>query len=534
MVKFFTVALVALFFMCESICAQDGLPDLSFGGNGRIITVFDNSSSSVNDLVIQSDGKIIAGGFVHSEGESDDKFGLVRYHSDGSLDDEFGAGGKSVVGFDGTTLQLGGLILLPNSKIIAVGRSSDPNTSSANVILVRYNSDGSLDTSFGVDGRIIKSINSDSFEIVSCKLQDDGKIIVGGTVYDYSNPMVTSIDLFLLRFLGDGTMDSSFGNNGLVTTSVRLQDELEAVAIQNDGKIICTGASTTESDPLTGEFSRDIFVVRYKVNGELDTLFGVNGKVIIEGSDIYDRALAVKCQDDGKIIVAGMASYFSSEKYFMIVHLLSSGDLDTAFGTNGVKFTDLIYGDLTAVEIQNDGRIIAAEYHGTGGCCSADIKLLRFLPNGNFDSNFGVGGVVTYDFINENSQAHALAVQSDGKIVIGGGSANQIHVDFALARFHSTTLSNNQNEINNNGFMVCPNPVEETVHLNYVFNNSEVLSVDLYDSSGRLISNLFKDEYFKSGYNSRKLDLPNTLVKGIYFLAVSDGREKTAIVKIIK
>ena len=156
------------------------------------------------------------------------------------------------------------------------------------------------------------------------------------------------------------------------------------------------------------------------------------------------------------------------------------------------------------------------------------------MDDGNFDTSFGINGIVTTNFLNENNQANSIAIQEDGKIIIGGISGNQIHYDFGLARFNSElALSNPINSIEINAFLAYPNPVNESVNLDFNLQESQKLSVDLFNSNGVKVSNLLNNKEFPSGFTSQKLQLPETLSKGVYFLSISNGTSFSNL-KIVK
>jgi uncharacterized delta-60 repeat protein len=218
----------------------------------------------------------------------------------------------------------------------------------------------------------------------------------------------------------------------------------------------------------------------------------------------------------------------------MISQLLPNGDIDTSFGNNGLVLNDLASQFIESVAMQIDGKFLITEYNGTGGCCSANIKLIRFLDDGSFDTTFGTNGIVTTDFLNENNQANAIVVQDDGKIIIGGVSGNQIHSDYGLARFNSElALSNPINSIVNNTFSAYPNPVNQSVNLDFNLLESQKLDVDLFNINGVKVANLLNNKEFPLGYTSHKITLPETLSKGVYFLSISNGTF-ISNVKIVK
>lgn len=511
--------------------AQDGTLDTTFDIDGKVTTLFETNLSNINHLAVQPDGKIIAGGTVFATSSIYSQFALARYNQDGSLDDTFGVGGKAASDFLDLHLELSAIAVQSDGKIVAVGTSHTFFTGLPyeHFEIIRFKTNGTIDKTFGVNGRVLPTTFGDVNNMAAIVIQSDGSIIVGGDTLTYSNP--ADSDFVMLRYLNNGVLDTSFGHNGIVITSLQADDVAKAITLQDDGKILMVGSSRAVYDPILGYYAQDFAVARYNSDGSLDTTFGSNGKFLAEGNEEFDTALLVKSQADG-IIVAGSALPTGAANNFMVMHLLPKGKLDPDFGTGGVVIKPLSFGEVTAMEMQPDGKLLLAQYHGTGGTSSADIQLMRFLATGDPDLTFGEDGIVTTDFINQNSQAHTIAVQSDGKILIGGGSGNPIHVDFAVSRFNSTLKLANS-EFSMESFSVYPNPVKQIVNLTFTLKEPQQLSIDLYDTGGKRIANLLNEKTFDSGNNIQKLELPSTLSGGVYFLNISDGSHKSGV-KIVK
>lgn len=513
--------------------AQDGTLDTTFDVDGKVITLFETNLSNINHLAVQTDGKILAGGTVFATNSIYSQFAFARYTQDGLLDATFGIGGKAVSDFPDLHLEFSSLAIQNDGKFIAVGTSHTffNGLPYEQFEIMRFNANGTIDKSFGVEGRVLPATLGDENNIAAVVIESDGKIIVGGDTKTYTDPAYS--DFVVLRYLANGVIDTGFGHSGIVITSLRADDVAKAVTVQDDGKILLAGSSRAVYDPVLGYYAQDFAVVRYNSDGSLDATFGTDGKFLAEGNEEFDTALLVKSQSDGTIIVAGSALPTGAANNFMVMHLLPHGEPDPGFGTGGVVIKPLSFGDVTAMEMQPDGKILLAQYHGTGGTSSADIQLMRFLATGGPDLNFGDDGIVTTDFINQNSQAHSIAMQNDGKILIGGGSGNPIHVDFALARFNSQLKLGNSEFSIAESFSVFPNPVKQAVNLTFTLKESKQLSIDLYDTGGKEIARLLNEKTFDSGNNLQKLELPSTLSKGIYFLNISDGSH-TSAVKIVK
>lgn len=257
-----------------------GAIDLSFGNGGIVQTGF-GTNDQINSIVIQPDGKIVAGGYAATTSYD---FALARYNTNGSLDNTFGIGGKVITGaidavYNGDD-RVNSIVLQPDGKIIAAGYAD------GKFAMTRYLTNGTLDTTFSSDGKIIIAIGSANCVMV----QSDGKIVAAG----YGNN-----DFIIARLLSDGSFDNTFGTNGIVTTSVGPgSDKASSVVQQQDGKLIVSGVS------VNGAYS-NFAIARYNTNGTLDTSFGNGGLTVtaIGGANSY--AFSSALQSDGNIVVAG-------------------------------------------------------------------------------------------------------------------------------------------------------------------------------------------------------------------------------------
>jgi len=269
-------------------------------------------------------------------------------------------------------------------------------------------------------------------------LQPDGKIIAAGTVFvDFIIGESSDTDFALARYNPDGTPDATFGNGGQVSTDfVGMEDDAFSVLIQPDGKIVAVGSA---NNPAT---YYDFAAVRYLSNGTIDTTFGVAGKVSTDfGDQNFDRAHSAALQPDGRIVAAGFAiSQNGGVQNFAVARYTSSGVLDTTFSRDGI--TQIDFGSCCQsayqVLLQSDGKIIPVGYANTEDSDS-DFLLARLNPRGSLDTTFGVGGKVRTSFGDLNGGANGAALQSDGKIVAVGFQATFSNqwANFALARYLS-------------------------------------------------------------------------------------------------
>jgi len=413
--------------------AADGGLDSTFGNGGRVKTDFHRSNDLAHGMALQADGKIVVAGisFIGISAAGGD-FAVARYNTDGTLDSTFGVGGKVTTDF-GLTDQASSVVVQPDGKIIVAGGTflTFP-AGGGQFALARYNSDGSLDNSFGVGGLVRTSFGSSGCFASGLVLQPDGKIIAGGTNFI---DLETNSDFGLVRYNSDGSLDSSFGNGGEVSTEFDgLLDNVSAVLVQPDGKIIAVGAA---SSSIT---SFDFALVRYLANGMIDTTFGNAGKARTDfGGSNIDMAFAAALQPDGKIVAAGTNTDATGSKItFAIARYNSNGTLDTTFDSTGRASVD--FGSFNqaakAVLIQSDGKIVTVGFPNDEASDS-DFLLARLNANGSLDTSFGVGGKVRTSFGNLNGGANAAVLQADGKIVAAGfqATSTQKGVDIAIARY---------------------------------------------------------------------------------------------------
>ncbi|MBK1641818.1 hypothetical protein CKO12_08040 [Chromatium okenii] len=332
-------------------------------------------------------------------GSSGSDFALVRYNTDGSLDSSFGG---VITDFGGGYDSGYSVTLQKDGKILVAG------TSSNNFALARYNTDGSLDSSFDGDGKVTTDFSGNGYSVT---VQKDGKILVAGS---------SDSDFALARYNIDGSLDTSFDDDGKIVTNFggAYGSSGQSVTVQTDGKILVTGSS-----------SYDFAVARYNTDGSLDASFDGDGKVTTDfGGDGYwnsgDSGYSVTLQTDGKILVAGGNSYD-----FAIARYNANGSLDTSFGGDGEVTTDFDgYDSGYSVTLQTDGKILVA------GGNSYDFALARYNTNGSLDASFDGDGKITTDFGNYSSSCgYSVTVQTDGKILVAGNSNS----DFALARYNA-------------------------------------------------------------------------------------------------
>ncbi len=262
------------------------------------------------------------------------------------------------------------------------------------------NKAGTLDKTFGVDGKVLTSSETAYLICNAAAAQSDGSIITAGSV-----SFLDQIGgFFAKRYSADGLPDSSFGNNGLAV--VLGTGFGQAVAVQRDNKIIIAGYDADSFGPYY------VTIARLNANGSIDSSFGTNGFI---RTNVGDNSYAIAIQPDGKILIAG-----KDRIYMLTLRYLPDGTPDASFGNNGAVETNL--GGRAnagkAISVQPDSKILVAGDRGDA------ILLVRYNRDGSYDEAFGNGGKVVSGFTNPYYTVNDLLLQPDGKMVVGGSTSD--------------------------------------------------------------------------------------------------------------
>lgn len=350
---------------------SDGKLDSSFGNYGQVaLTIYPNDQTECLKVLELDNGKILA--LVDEQGVGDNNYAynvvVVRFEPDGKIDSSFGKNGfvKTELGYNESCRDMQ---IDSNGRIVLAGRQIEfKGTSSINILLLRYGSNGSRDSTFGRGGIVITNINGNKTyeEANSMVLQSDGKIIIGGKIYsrDYSMP---DAKFLLVRFLENGSIDSSFGSNGLTITQFSSNDDIiNSISLMSNGNIIAAGTSYAQGDaPYYYQYS-GIALAQYLPNGQPYTFFGKKGKLILQRTSTNTEGRVVLVQPDSKIIIACMQykRNYKEAGNFLVMRLFKTGIIDSSFGNDGLAVAD--FGsreDALSAVLQADGKIVVAGPH---------------------------------------------------------------------------------------------------------------------------------------------------------------------------
>ncbi len=414
--------LVALCGFAGAAPTTAGDLDPAFGTGGRVV-LSPALQSAASAAAVQADGKVVLAGTIDDQAPppppppapyraqaSDADFFVARLTPDGNLDRGFGSAGvvRTPIDSGGAASDFAAAVAVgPDGRVVVAGLTVVPG--GTDFAFVRYTPSGALDPTFSGDG--VKTVHVGAFGgAEGVAVQPDGKVLAVGPGGD---------GFTVLRLRSNGDLDPTFGNGGVVNTSVGGSSRDQAAAVILIGARIVVAGTADMSDPRANAFA----VVRYTPTGRLDPTFGSDGIVAGRGS-YSQRAWALAPAPGNKIVVAGS----DGSGAFRVARYLSSGVLDHAFGGSGTVTTSFgrVFAVAHGVAVQADGKVVS------GGLALSDLPpgdqfaASRYNEDGTLDNSFGMGGKATYDPLATRLWGTGVVIQpgSDpaaaGRLVVAG------------------------------------------------------------------------------------------------------------------
>jgi uncharacterized delta-60 repeat protein/uncharacterized repeat protein (TIGR01451 family) len=410
----------------------------SVGATGVRTTDIQGTDDGGYALALQPDGRIVVGGYaVNVSGNKD--FALVRYNYNGTLDTTFGGGtGKVVTDFNGTSDRIWGITLQPDGKIVAVGETVSavfPGTN--DIAIARYTTAGALDTTFGGTGKVTTDHGGGANNSAYAVAMSGTNIIVAGTENVSGN-----LDFMVARYTTAGVLDPTFGTLGVTTLGFSGgNDVARAVAIDGTGNIVLGGYANNGSDD-------DFAVARFTPAGVLDTTFVAGaGKAAVNifSPGSADQAFALVIVGSTIVLAGSAFNPSTNNKDFALVRYNNAGALGGIVTTDFGNSPDVAQ----ALAVQSNNKVVAAGF-SRYSASSDDFALARYNTDGTLDTTFGAAdpnspgnktGKLTMRISNADERAYGVAQEFDGKLVAAGfattANSNPVAHDFALARFNA-------------------------------------------------------------------------------------------------
>ncbi len=503
---------IVLFVIFYSLCCKGdaqlaGDLDSTFSFDGYTTSYY-NPNGSFTDIAIQTDGKIVATGH-----NGNNEMVTIRYNNDGSVDNTFGVSGIVTKYFGGFWTRYNEI--QSDGKIVIGGTEYDG--SNAYFSLLRYNTDGTVDSSFDFDGQASFLPGIVNNNLGDLKVQADGKILIAGI----SANVTPYNDMTILRINADGSVDSTFDSDGYAKKALTgFYPTIYSMAIQPDNKILISGAIET------GGLHKYI-ILRFNGDGSCDSTFDTDG--IVQSALTADHFFrSIVLQSDGKIVAIGQI-IGSGGKDFLLARFKTNGSLDSLFGVNGIQVTDFTFSDDYGYDVcvQSDNKIVAVGY-SISSTSYFYGAVARYDSAGTLDANFGSFGEVT-NLLGQFTAEYSCKIQTDGRIVAVGSQIPMINNNqyFLVARYLAESqvgIIQLENEQNSSTY---PNPFEKNIIIQIGGHPTNGI-VSVIDSYGKMVfSKMYEQE--------KEINLDLSMVQsGLYFIHIISNNGEANVFKIIK
>lgn len=492
---------------------QAGTLDSTFGTYGIVNSLIDSGATCVKLIALPGNKLMAAGGY-----KKNNRFcpHVTRYNADGTIDNSFATNGTGYAP-DSTSISSFSAVMQPDGKIIVCGDYY--NGAGYNFRLTRFKADGSVDSSFGTNGRVSTPVGTGTVDNIgrNVLLQSDGKIILaGGTRFN------GNYDFIVLRYKTDGQLDSTYGTNGMtIAAPSAMDDNAYAIAMQQDGKVVQVG------DHYDGT-TWSLVVLRYDTSGHLDNTFGTGGQVImpVGSADIYGYSVLVQ-RSSQKIVVGAYSVTYGNT----LLRFGSDGTLDNSFGNSGMSYRSFNVSDhANFIDTLSDGQIILANR----STLNNTYAFAKFSSDGLLDTTIGDSGMVVATVNAGYDYSTTLAIDGSNHIVIGGYNNTANGNNIVMARFKSGVAAGIHNVSQLSEVTLYPNPAHQDMILSYSLPANDRISIRIYDVTGRMLQEVKDQEQQSAGHHSMHFILNQRLPAGHYVLAMSGSKGMYGAIKFTR
>jgi uncharacterized delta-60 repeat protein len=511
--------------LSSSLTAQDasGDLDLTFNGTGEV--VIDNGYLDLyQDVKMTSDGRIIAVGTTYDATYAAD-IEVTLFKNDGTLDPEFGTGGvyRYHLGYETGAYAC---YVKEDGNILVAGYSMD-DFGGFEMVLLQLTAKGVLDPAFGNGGVARYDYGPGEDMPYGMAVQEDGMILLAGTIRDEAYNLVPAI----VRFTPEGILDTTFGNNGLAVIPVAFaENEFAAVQVQKDGRIVAAGHIGND---LTW-FS--LLMARFEADGSLDTTFADNGILNLNLGNVDDEFFDLRITSAGNIVATGFTTSQGDYNFHLLVMQFDQDGVPTPyFGNEGlVIWGETSYNVGYAMEVLADDKIVIAGSSGDKAPGDSDWGIWKLNADGTLDPSFGNGGLVTTDGGQQFDEALGITVQDDGKLVAAGKFRINDNINFAVARYLNELTVGVPEIPAASGISVSPNPVsrQSSVTVSVELTEQQQVSVQVINLAGKVVMEKSLGTH-AAGMMTARVGLSPDISSGIYFLCVKGAKAPIAAEKIM-
>jgi uncharacterized delta-60 repeat protein len=473
-----------------SIISQTIAPDNSFNAIGHNSINLTSGAHFGQKIHQQQDGKLILSATAGS-GSLNYDFYAIRFNTNGTIDNAYANNGYKQISFGSAYDELLGSAQQKDGKIILCGASSNNGIGMA---IARLDTNGTLDNTFGASGKYFDILQGESYAYCTA-IQNNGQIVLAGS---------TKIGGFtgfrkeaLIRLNANGTLDNTFGNNGVVINDIDTSktDEARSLAIDSNQNILIGSGGNSGKAILT----------KIKPNGLLDSTFGNGGNLQLITSSAFNGIYELVIQSDGKYI------FVLAESNEYLIRLNPNGTFDSTFNGNGKVLLDTATNSRIAV--QPNGKIIVVSTKYTFSPFAANRELRRLNADGSLDISFGINGKYL-DIPKVLESTNGILLQQDSKIVLSGDKYVGQNGEAGLSRY-TNTFTSNLAKTKNDNHIIYPNPSKDAIWIKSEYNQL----ANIYDIYG----NMFKTIELQKPLTKLNLDF---LSSGSYLIKIGGDNIK--------